>query len=70
MRNILRGARKMLELTQEKMAEKVGVSLRYYQQIEQGTRTGNFEIWDALEDVTGIHQRSLRENQTAPASNQ
>ena len=62
MRNILRGARNMLQLTQEKMAEKVGISLRYYQQIEQGTRTGDFEIWDKLEDITGIHQRSLREN--------
>lgn len=62
MRNILRGARNMLELTQEKMAEKVDISLRYYQQIEQGVRMGNFELWDKLEDITGIHQRVLREN--------
>lgn len=62
MRAILRGARNMLELTQEKMAEKVGVSLRYYQQIEQGVRTGDVEMWDRLEDITGIHQRVLREN--------
>lgn len=67
MRNILRGARNMLELTQEKMAEKVGISLRYYQQIEQGVRTGDFEIWDKLEDITGIHQRVLRENSPVQA---
>ena len=24
-------------------------------------RTGDFVIWDALEDITGIHQRILRE---------
>ena len=72
MRAILRGARNMLELTQEKMAEKVGISSIYYQKIEEGTRTGNFEIWDKLEDITGIHQRKLRENtenRPAPADN-
>jgi len=72
MRAILRGARNMLELTQEKMAEKVGISAIYYQKIEEGTRTGNFEIWDKLEDITGIHQRKLRENtdnRPSPADN-
>lgn len=72
MRNILRGARTMLELTQEQMAEKVGISAIYYQKIEEGTRTGNFKIWDTLEDITGIHQRKLRENadnRPAPAGN-
>lgn len=39
----------------------MSVSLRYYQQIEQGTRTGSFEIWDTLEDITEVHQRILRE---------
>ena len=42
------------------MAEYLHVSLVYYQKIEAGTRTGDFEIWDALEDITGIHQRELR----------
>ena len=42
------------------MADKVSISLRYYQKIEQGSRTGDFEIWDKLEDITGIHQRVLR----------
>ena len=48
-------------MTQQAMADKLGISLRYYQQIEAGDRTGDFEIWDALEDFIGAHQRILRE---------
>lgn len=60
-RRNLKEARKAAGMTQQQMAEKVGISLRYYQNIEAGSRTGDFEIWDALEDITGIHQRKLRE---------
>ena len=62
MRVNLREARTKLGYTQERMSEAVGISHIYYQKIEEGTRTGNFEIWDKLEDITGIHQRKLREN--------
>lgn len=48
-------------LTQQQMAEKLDISLVYYQKIEAGERTGDFTIWDRLEDITGIHQRILRE---------
>ena len=48
-------------MTQQAMADKLGISIRYYQQIEAGDRTGDFVIWDTLEDITGIHQRILRE---------
>lgn len=60
MRDNLKNARKAAKLTQQAMADKLGISLRYYQQIEAGDRTGDFEIWDNLEDITGIHQRTLR----------
>ena len=60
MRKNLRNARKTAGLTQQAMADKLEISLRYYQQIEAGDRTGDFEIWDNLEDITGIHQRILR----------
>lgn len=60
MRDNLKQARKAAGLTQQAMADKLGISLRYYQQIESGDRTGDFEIWDNLEDITGIHQRILR----------
>lgn len=69
MRENLKQARKAAGLTQQAMADKPGISLRYYQQIEAGDRTGDFAIWDDLEDITGIHQRILRETNLDKASN-
>lgn len=61
MRETLRKARKEKGLTQQQVADQLGISLRYYQNIEAGNRTGDFALWDMLEDITGIHQRILRE---------
>ena len=61
MRKALKAARKAKGMTQQQMADALGISLNYYQKIEAGERTGDFQIWDALEDLTGIHQRKLRE---------
>lgn len=61
MRENLKKARKEAGMTQEQVAEKIGISLVYYQKIEQGTRTGDFYIWDTLEDLFNVHQRKLRE---------
>ncbi len=61
MRKNLKKARQEAGLTQQAMADKLHITLVYYQKIEKGDRTGDFEIWDALEDITGIHQRKLRE---------
>lgn len=62
MRERLKKARQDLHMTQQQVADELGISLRYYQNIESGERTGDFYIWDMLEDITGIHQRILREN--------
>lgn len=59
-RAVLKQARKDAGMTQQEVADRLGISLRYYQQIEAGDRTGDFEIWDALEDLFGAHQRKLR----------
>ena len=67
LRRNLQAARKATSLTQQAMADKLGISLRYYQQIEAGDRTGDFNIWDTLEDLTGIHQRILRETDPGKA---
>jgi len=48
-------------MTQQQMADKLNISLVYYQKIEAGDRIGDVVIWDTLEDITGIHQRKLRE---------
>lgn len=61
MRKQLKEARMRASLTQQQMADKLNISLVYYQKIEAGDRTGDFTIWDRLEDITGIHQRILRE---------
>lgn len=61
MRKNLKDARQKAGMTQQNVAEKLNIGLRYYKQIEAGQRTGDFEIWDTLEDLFSIHQRKLRE---------
>lgn len=61
LRENLQNARKEKGLTQQQVADKLGISLRYYQNIEAGDRTGDYDIWDNLEDIFKIHQRILRE---------
>lgn len=60
-RERLKNARQKAGMTQQQVADTLGISLRYYKQIESGQRTGDFVVWDTLEEVTGIHQRILRE---------
>ena len=61
MRENLKKARKEAKITQQQMADRLGVGLRHYQKIESADTNGSFEVWDALEDILGIHQRKLRE---------
>ncbi len=49
-------------MTQQDMADELGITLRHYQKIEYANLKGSFEVWDALEDLLGVHQRILREN--------
>ena len=62
MRQNLKDARKKLGLSQREMAEKLSVCQQYYSFLETGSTKGSIRVWDALEDMTGIHQRTLREN--------
>lgn len=62
MRESLKNARKAAGLTQQAMADKLGLTLGHYQKIEYAYLNGSFEVWDALEDLLGVHQRRLREN--------
>ncbi|QDW74371.1 helix-turn-helix transcriptional regulator [Lachnospiraceae bacterium KGMB03038] len=61
MRENLKEARRKAGMTQQQMADKLGITLRHYQKIEYAEIGGSFEIWDALEDILEIHQRKLRE---------
>lgn len=59
-RENLRRARKAAGLTQQAVADRLGLTLRHYQKIEYEELSGSFEVWDALEDLLGVHQRILR----------
>ena len=59
-RDNLRSARLAAHMTQQQVADRLGISLRYYCHIEAGTRNGDFQLWDELEDVFSVHQRELR----------
>ena len=61
MRENLRAARKANGLTQQQMADKLWICLRHYQRIESGVSCGTCELWDMLEDLLSVRQRTLRE---------
>ncbi len=61
MRENLRNARKEKGMTQQAVADYLGLNIRHYQKIEYGEIDGSFAAWDALEDLFGVHQRILRE---------
>ena len=60
-RETLKQARRDKNMTQQAMAEYLGISERMYKYIESGQTIGRVEIWDMLEDLLSIHQRKLRE---------
>lgn len=62
MRANLKKARQDAGLTQKQVAEYLEISENAYQNIEYGKRIGKIENWDKLEDLFGIHQRTLRMN--------
>ena len=71
-RQKLKQARKDAGMTQEQVAGYLHITIGYYKMIESGERTGNVELWDVMEDLFNIHQRSLREiskSHPAPANN-
>ena len=70
MRDNLKNARKAAGLTQQAMADRLGIGLRHYKKIESGETLGSVPLWDDLEDVLGINQRVLREIHHGKANNQ
>lgn len=61
MRENLKRARLDAGMTQQRVAERVGISLRHYCKIEAGDVVGSISVWDSLEDLFGVNQRSLRQ---------
>lgn len=60
-RTALKAARVEGRMTQQAVADHLGVGLRHYQRIEDGETIGSIWVWDALEDLFEVHQRTLRE---------
>lgn len=60
-RETLKQARKAARMTQQQAADAVGINERYYKSLESGERLGAIWIWDSLETLFGVHQRTLRE---------
>lgn len=60
-RKNLQNARKAAGMTQQAMAEKLGIGLRHYKKIESGETIGSISLWDEMEDMFAINQRLLRE---------
>ena len=60
-REILKAARKDKGMTQQQVADYLGIGLRHYQKIENAVTFGSIKVWDSLEDLFAIHQRKLRE---------
>jgi transcriptional regulator with XRE-family HTH domain len=69
MRENLRRARKSAGLTQQAMADKLGIGLRHYKKIESGESLGSIPLWDEAEDLLGVNQRVLRETHHGKADN-
>lgn len=61
MRPKLKQARLDKGMTQQQVADYLGVCLRHYQRMESGATVGFVELWDDLEDLFSIHQRDLRQ---------
>lgn len=70
MRLNLQYKRKTKGLTQQEVADHIGINLRYYKAIETGDKLGAIWIWDKLEDLLNAHQRLLRENYPDTEDNQ
>ena len=59
-REKLKAARQAAHMTQQQVADMLGISGRYYKAMESGERLGGVDLWDKLEDLFKIHQRELR----------
>jgi len=65
-RENLKKARQKAGMTQQALADRLGISLIYYQKIEAGNRNGQFGLWDKLEDLFNVPQRELRGDISKP----
>ena len=63
MRANLKRARQNKGMTQQQVADYLGISERQYHYIESGERLGKIKYWDSLEDLFNLYQRTLRDKE-------
>lgn len=51
--------RQDLGLTQQEVADKIGISITSYNQIEQGKMVARLETWKRLQDVLNINDSEM-----------
>ena len=61
MRRKLKEARQKAGMTQQQMADRLGIGLRHYKKIESGETLGSVSLCDDMEDILEVNQRVLRE---------
>jgi len=49
-----------LDLTQKQMAEKLGVTRSYYNQIERGLNDGGNAFWKSLQETFNLTNKEIR----------
>lgn len=60
MRRRLKQERMAMKMTARQVADHIGVTLRHYRKLESGDTLGSVLVWDALEDLFQVNQRTLR----------
>lgn len=65
-RENLKAARKDKGMTQQQVADHLGISLRYYQMLEAGKFTGKFEIWDERANIEKLMSAFSTEHRYIP----
>ena len=58
-RNNLNRFRKSIGLTIEDMAEKLGCTRAYYNNIELGKNTGSIEFWEHFQETFGVENYDM-----------
>ena len=66
---VLPGLKLFQSTRSARSATYLGMKTTSYQRIEAGTRKGDIELWDALEDLFKVPQRQLRATEKEPDGN-
>lgn len=64
----IRRQRYIIDMTQEKVAEKANITTKYYSNIERGTNKGRLETYYNIAQALGVSLDSLTQDSLEPSS--